>query len=549
MAAGLAARGRPGAGRGGPRLRLAAAAAVPGRGELALRPDAAAPEPAGWPGRSPGRPAAGSARGQRGVGAPGRGGRPDGDGRRGAGARQRCVERGGRAGSGAAPGAADWPTRRSWSCSATRVLIRRRQLADAARRLRRRPADAGRSDRHPAAVARGPRASWPARAAGVPQSLAPRPRRAGRPARLAVVVRQPRPAEHAGRPRPAARGRRASAGGGRRVARRWSSSGPSGPGCWSAGWRRCARPADEQRRRGPGRAPLAAGPATGAAGRGGAGGSPSCGRRIRQHAWYGDRNGRGRRAVHARRAPGRARGRRRPGRVRRHRGRVVALLVTDETATVHALGGRRAARLDPGRVAPRPRHGRRPTCPTRLRRRRCAARWRRDWPGSPTCWWLPCGARSATAGWCSRRRASSPESRGRCSPGSSGRPVTVTRVGHLVAGQAGPRRCGWTPPASSRARGSPAPRRRSRAAAGGWPRSRGAARATRRRPRRSPTSPRGSTCSTCAGARPALGGEPAVLRPRARRRSVVRLRHRPAARRCRTWCCCRRARSAASSVR
>ena len=50
-------------------------------------------------------------------------------------------------------------------------------------------------------------------------------------------------------------------------------------------------------------------------------------------------------------------------------------------------------------------------------------------------------------------------------------------------------------------------------------------------------------------ARAALGGEPAVLRPPARRRTVVRLRHRPAALRCPTSCCSRRARWAAPTVR
>ena len=68
-----------------------------------------------------------------------------------------------------------------------------------------------------------------------------RARRPGRPARLAVLVRQPRPAEHAGRPRPRPgqawdwRSRSTTA------TRPWSSSGPSAPGPWSAGSRRCDR--------------------------------------------------------------------------------------------------------------------------------------------------------------------------------------------------------------------------------------------------------------------------------------------------------------------
>ena len=47
------------------------------------------------------------------------------------------------------------------------------------------------------------------------------------------------------------------------------------------------------------------------------------------------------------------------------------------------------------------------------------------------------------------------------------------------------------------------------------------------------------------GARPPLVGEPALLRVRARRRAVVRLRHRPARAACPTSSCCRRARWAA----
>ena len=54
---------------------------------------------------------------------------------------------------------------------------------------------------HPPAVARGARRAGPC-ARRRPARPRPRPRRPGRPARLAVLVRQPRPAEHARRPRP-----------------------------------------------------------------------------------------------------------------------------------------------------------------------------------------------------------------------------------------------------------------------------------------------------------------------------------------------------------
>ena len=63
----------------------------------------------------------------------------------------------------------------------------------------------------------------------------PCPARVGGAARMAVDVRQPRPAELAGRPRAAAGLRRAPAGARRRPTRTLSSSGPSGPVRWPAG--------------------------------------------------------------------------------------------------------------------------------------------------------------------------------------------------------------------------------------------------------------------------------------------------------------------------
>ena len=74
-----------------------------------------------------------------------------------------------------------------------------------------------------------------------PARTRPRPGRARRPAHLAVLVREPRPAEHPRRtrPRPGQAGpeaRRSST-----AIPRWSSSGPSAPGPWSAGSARCAR--------------------------------------------------------------------------------------------------------------------------------------------------------------------------------------------------------------------------------------------------------------------------------------------------------------------
>ena len=142
-----------------------------------------------------------------------------------------------------------------------------------------------------------------------PARARPRARRPGRPARVAVLVRQPRPAEHPGRPRP--RPRRAGArarprarrpGAGLRVVR--AGAGPGRPGRPGAA---AGRRAGGQR---PHRAAAAAGRAAGAAHARGPAGRGAA--RPRAPAPVVRRGrGRGRRAGRPRRAAVGARGGRR----------------------------------------------------------------------------------------------------------------------------------------------------------------------------------------------------------------------------------------------
>ena len=183
-----------------------------------------------------------------------------------------------------------------------------------------------------------------------------------------------------------------------------------------------------------------------------------------------------------------------------------------------------------------------PSCPARSRGS-CAASWPTDWPLSARCWWRRC---STLVG--DRRVVLTPSGvlagvPWTLLPGLVGRPVTVAQSATSWLARR-TRRCGPGRRGSSPDPGWRAPSRRWPRPPWQWP---GAAvllgarrdrrgglgagrlggRAARRRPR------------------PALRGEPDVLRSPARRRPVVRLRHRPAPARCRTWCCSRPARSAA----
>ena len=122
----------------------------------------------------------------------------------------------------------------------SRVAMARGDLDDAARRLRAVRPGAG-SPVATRLLEQEVRAELAAARGDTRRARAARPRRAGGPARVAVLVRQPRPAEHAGRPRPRPGARRDSGWPWTTAAPRWSSSGPSAPAPWSAGSRRCAR--------------------------------------------------------------------------------------------------------------------------------------------------------------------------------------------------------------------------------------------------------------------------------------------------------------------
>ena len=166
--------------------------------------------------------------------------------------------------------------------------------------------------RHPPALAGGPRRARPRPRRPAP---GPRPRASGarRPARVAVELRQPRPAEHPGRARPRPRPAGSAARPRRRPARASSSSGPNVRGRWSAGSLRCVpRPTPqvagdlaelrllqgaEQGRVDPGGPP----------GRRAAGAGPAA-ELVRRGRW------RGRRARQAGRGPSRTRGLRRGAR-------------------------------------------------------------------------------------------------------------------------------------------------------------------------------------------------------------------------------------------
>ncbi len=144
---------------------------------------------------------------------------------------------------------------------AVRVSVVRGELDDARARMTTRAGRPVLTCHHPPAVARGAGRAG-ARPGRRPARPRPRARRTGRPARVAVLLRQPRPAEHAGRPRPrprraGARARhraRRSRPGLRVVRARANARGPGG-----------SRPAADRRAGGP--RPHRAASAPGRAGR------------------------------------------------------------------------------------------------------------------------------------------------------------------------------------------------------------------------------------------------------------------------------------------
>ena len=226
--------------------------------------------------------------------------------------------------------------------------------------------------------------------------------RAERPARLAELVRQPRPADQRGRPGAAARRPRAGAGrrlaqarGALRVVGAGADAGQPGP----AGARAAGR-VDGRR---PGRAPRD---------RAGARGRPACRPRARGRAAAAGPGAR----LAAPRAPARsttrsslgelqdgARRRHRPGRVRRDR-------QPGDRARRHR---RRRHPARPGRARAAGRACSTGCCPTSTwRPPTCRTRWPRSVrrelgraarPAGADCWSRRCSTRSATGGWCSRR--------------------------------------------------------------------------------------------------------------------------------------------------
>ena len=329
-------------------------------------------------------------------------------------------------------------------------------------------------------------------------------------------------------------GARAGAGGASRGRTRCCSSGRSGPGCWPRGSSRCGRrrtrrPSPTWPSCGPGRRPER---------------EAELRRRIREQAWQ--RKGSGEVAdpvalaelqaglgdgtalvayvVTAERVVGPG------GHVDRHR-----CATTSATATELDARARRAAA--------RPRHGRRRTCRTRWPGR-CAARWPAGSTRSAALLVAPLLDRPRRP----PRRAHAVRRAGRCpvdAAARAGRPAGHRRPErHLVAGpsaDAAADRLG-------RLRRRPARRTRGGGGAGGR---RGLAPGARSSP---------ATDATAAAVSE-LAGRVDVLHVAAHGRhsaenplfsglelvdgTVVRLRHRPAARACPTSCCSRPARSAA----
>ena len=346
----------------------------------------------------------------------------------------------------------------------------------------------------------------------------------------------------------AARGARAAGRQSRPGRPRCSSSGPSGRGCWPAGCSRCGCPRDEQVRGRPRGAPVAGRPRGGRRAESAAR-QAELRQRVRERAWR-----------HAR-----LRGVRRPHDAGRRSSRgwaatgpcvahvvtaraVVALVVTERRATTHDLGPRAALDALLGGLLPGLDMAAAHLPGTFAR----SVRGRADAAGC---------AGSTTSCW--RRwptRLGDRELVLTPSGGAGGRAVDAAaeqprpagdrrRVGDVVG-----RARSETPLRSADGRvrgraagragrgGDDAPRRRCGRARRVLHGSRGDGRGGQPAGRRGGRAPR-------LRARPALLGEPAVLRLRARRRAVVRLRHRPARRPCPTSCCCRRARSGRSTLR
>ena len=338
----------------------------------------------------------------------------------------------------------------------------------------------------------------------------------------------PRPADQRGRARRPAGGARAGAGGASPGRPRCCSSGRSGRGCWPVRVQPVRAPQDEQmaadlaelrEMRGPrARATRARGRAA-AAGPGAGVAAPGSGEVADPVALAELQDGAGRRH--------------RAGGLRRDRASAWSRWWSPTAGTTRLDLGERAPLDDAaGRAAARPRHG--GVGPARRAgRRRCAARWRDRLDAWPRCWSIRCSTRSATAGV-----VLTPSGRaGRCPvdaaarAASAGRSRSPSRATSWLARSADAaahrRRPGFVAgPRVARAEDEVLAAAQGVAPARGPDRRRrhGGRRVRARRPGRRPARRR---------PRPALGREPAVLRPRARRRAVVRLRHRPAPRRTR----------------